>query len=150
MVWIMNDIDYINQMIFNVCNAYSIDVKDLNKKCNENCYVMARYAVMFILRRHCNYTYKRIKQFVNKDHGTMIYGLNIFDDVLYTQTPLKDYTIMTELIKLYPNSNAPIEVMVNNKNYQDRKYLQFKKHELTLLKKYENEVIRIRKKYGLV
>ena len=145
----MNDINYINQLIENVCNAYAIDVSELNIKSNEKCYVMPRFLVMYLLRRHCTFTYKKIKDFVNKDHGTMIYGINVIDDILYLKDPLKDYVIISELIKLYPTAAAPIDVLTDNKNYKDRKYLQFKKHELNILYKYEKECKRIREKYGL-
>lgn len=145
----MNDINYINQLIANVCNAYSIDVSELNTKCNESCYVMPRYCVILLLKRHCGYSYKKIKQFVNKDHSTMIHALKLIDDILYTKSPEKDYQIINELLKLYSPNEAPIDVIVNNREYKSKKEYELKKYELNLLKKYEKEVIRIRKKYGI-
>ena len=69
-------------LIAKVCKTYGIKVDDLKIKTRKRHIVEARHVLCYLLRKCCDYTFQEIADIFNKDHSTVIYGVNMVSNYM--------------------------------------------------------------------
>tara|TARA_Y100000385_G_C12784545_1_gene504938 strand:+ start:201 stop:683 length:483 start_codon:yes stop_codon:yes gene_type:complete len=65
----------ITTIVSNVCNFFSIPVKDFNKKSRKRKYIETRCAAFWLMREYTTMSYMEIGKTFHKDHSTIIHAV---------------------------------------------------------------------------
>lgn len=72
-----------------VCNHYNIDRSDLKGRCRQKELVHARHVIFYLLRNHASMTLKSAGALFNRDHTTVIHGVQKLHDLMDTEPAVK-------------------------------------------------------------
>ena len=69
-------------IIEKIRNYYKLTEKELMGRCKLKIYVKARFIAMYIIRASTNFTMVEIGEMFNRDHTTVVYAIQVVNDVL--------------------------------------------------------------------
>jgi chromosomal replication initiation ATPase DnaA len=87
-----------DETVSSVCSALGITRNRLMEKNRSDDLVIARYLVMYLLRKHTGSGYKKIGAYFNKNHATVIHGVRQIE----TAIKINDKTVLNLLQKCAP------------------------------------------------
>lgn len=72
-----------------VCDYFNLTHEALKGKCRSKELVHARHVIFYFIRRHTSMTLKSTGQLFNRDHTTVIHGLENLNDIMDTEPVVK-------------------------------------------------------------
>lgn len=75
----------IENIISAVCNFYHMDAEGLKGKYRRRGNVHARYVIFYFIRKYTKMTFKEAGLIFNRDHTTVIHGLETLKDIMQTE-----------------------------------------------------------------
>lgn len=126
-------------IIYIINDYYKIDVMSRSRKQN---ITIPRYLCMWILNNHNNkrYSYSALGKIFNKNHGTVIYGINLINNLIQNDKNfIKEYSEIREIIAnmVYKNEFYYYEKILDKRctiNMKNWDMLKFKNDYPTLYK----------------
>src|SRR3972149_6360316 len=76
-------------IIKTVCDHLDVRFDDLKTKCRIREYVHARHIIFYFLKKHTSLTLKSMGEIFNRDHTTVIHGLENLNDIIATEQTVK-------------------------------------------------------------
>jgi chromosomal replication initiation ATPase DnaA len=107
-------------------DAFGVSLKE--KKRNRE-YVDARIAFGYLARKKLKYTYKKIGEFLNKDHSNIIHYNKVFEGVFKSDNIFRD-----NFLKIN------IEDIIENDFYKISKKIEYHKKRIELLNEKLNKI----------
>jgi chromosomal replication initiator protein len=72
-----------------VCNHYDLQFEALATKCRIKEHVHARHVIFYFLKKHTKMTLKTMGEMFNRDHTTVIHGVEKLHDIIETEPEVK-------------------------------------------------------------
>jgi chromosomal replication initiator protein len=72
--------------LYDFCHVQEVSVKDVLSKSRKRHIVAVRQAFIVYLRRHKDYTLKKIGQILDRDHTTIIHAIKL-EDIIFEENP---------------------------------------------------------------
>lgn len=81
-----------------VCDHYKLNAYKLKSKSRVKEFTHARYVIFYFLRKFANMTLKSVGLLFNRDHTTVIHGLETLQDIIDTEPAIKSEIELLETI----------------------------------------------------
>jgi|SRR6478752_2867138 len=78
-----------DKIINTVCDHFSMNEQQLKGSCRDKELVHARHLIFYFLRKYTSISLKRAGQLFNRDHTTVIHGLDKLSDLMDTEPEVK-------------------------------------------------------------
>lgn len=86
------------RIIETVCDYFDLPMESLKGKCRIKELVYARYVIFYFLRKYTSITFKSAGLMFNRDHTTVIHGLQHLSNIMETEPNVKSEV---ELLAIY-------------------------------------------------